>query len=434
MPGVPATKRTLFAGRARNEENLFAGRARNEENLFAGRARNEENTFAGRARDLSNESLRSLLTDALNTASDDLELAATHLVAAAHERGGTDDASCLLARIDTLPHESEAEARRRVSALAIPPALEKGMLIDGFEVLETLHQSNRSHVYRVRRQNDAQVLVLKAPSLNFTDNPNYLDAFARERWLMLTLDHPGLLRGIETPPDSRFLYLLADCLKGQSLRAWMLDNPQPSLARVRPLLASVVDALRALQHAGVTHRDLKPENVIVEPDGRCILIDFGTARVEGLEELHTALREETPVGAVHYSAPESVLLGIADRRSDLFSLGCIAYEMLSGDLPYDMSSSRLRQPVNLGAWQYRSIRRSRDDLPGWIDVALEKATSPFADHRHEVFSEFLHDLERASADARRRQAGLPLMQRDPLRFWQVMSALLSVALIAALVW
>ena len=361
----------------------------------------------------------------------DLESVSRRLVAAALQRGAKDDASCLLVHLLSLPEESELEARRRARDVAIPPPLSPGMRIDECEVLGIMHQSARSHLYRVHHHEHGRELALKAPSRAFEDDVAYLEGFARERWLLEHMDHLGLLRGVPVPEDSAFLYLLTEIVPGQSLRRWMDDHPHPELQVVRPVLADLIEALRAMSRAGVTHRDLKPENVMIDAEGHCIVIDFGTALVEGLAECTAVPRQDGPVGDLAYIAPESVLDGTADKRADLFSLATIAYEMLAGRLPHAAPGGQ-RLPVNRSAWRYRPLRDTRPDLPGWVDTALRRALSTRAESRQPAYSEFLADLERPSAEARRQAAGLPWIERNPVRFWQATSALLFVALMCVL--
>lgn len=382
---------------------------------------------------LSSDGLHGSLTEAAISAAlsaqPDLEMSARALAEQAYNAGSQDNASCLLARVEQLPGESLAEVQQRLSARKIPPVLRPGLKLDGYEVLEVLHSSTRSHLYRVRQLESGSVHVLKAPSPRLAEDLIYLAGFAREQWLGQQLDHPRILRTLATPAHSNFLYGLCEYVPGQSLRQWIIDHPKPALSTVRSLLAQIIDGLRVLQRNGVVHRDLKPENLMVDAQGQIKIIDFGTARIAGLDELGSPLREEVPVGSVNYIAPEYLLEGQADARSDLFSLACVVYEMLSGKLPYDMEDSRYRQPSDYAAWHYRPLRRLRPDLPLWLDLTLRKATAAQPDNRHQAYSEFLQDMNRPGADAQRLARSRPLIERNPLRFWQGLSALLAALLL-----
>ena len=374
-----------------------------------------------------------LLVNSLARSPNNLEQASAQVVrgARANTPDEYDDATCLFARIVSLPLRDEQEIRRRALAVIIPPALIKGMRIDDLEVLGTIHQSTRSHVYLVRRDNDACELVLKAPSRHFTDDALYLQGFARECWLMQGFNHPSLPKGVPVTADSSFLYSLTERVSGTSLRQWMIDHPKPSLAQVRPLISSIVDGLRLLRRAGIVHRDLKPENVIVRSDGQCTIIDFGTARVDGLEELGISLPEDVPVGAIGYVAPESHD-GFVDWRSDLYSLAAITFEILTGFLPpqrkpTSMSYERARTRSN------RPLLQIRPDLPQWVEFALNKSLAARPDLRHAAYSEFLADLHKPSVEAARQASRQPLVERHPVRFWQCVSLLLFVSLMYCLV-
>ena len=371
------------------------------------------------------ESLSKALQSVLADHPHSLELAADALMKKALANGCDDNVSCLLGRVDSLPLESIDEAHERLTALQIPPVLSLGTKIDGYEVQSVLHNSTRSHLYDVKRLSDGKAFVLKAPSQSFATDMVYLDGFVREQWVGQQLDHPCVMKTYPRPADSLFMYMLCEKIPGQTLRQWIVDNPAPSLDSVRSLLKEIVRGLRVLQRAGIVHRDLKPENVMVH-DGRCVLIDYGTAQVRGLDELASAVREDVPVGSVNYIAPEYLLGNPATMQSDLFSLGCMAFEMLTGKLPYDMESSRLQQPESLSAWHYRPARRFRRELPQWVEVALEKATASNPQHRYNAYSELLDDMTRPGAAALKQQRQAPLVERYPQRFWQTTTLILLV--------
>ncbi|ASJ73675.1 bifunctional protein-serine/threonine kinase/phosphatase [Granulosicoccus antarcticus] len=380
--------------------------------------------------DLPVSTVRELLVESLKQADNDLESASAQVLDTARSSSGTeieyDDATCLFARVVSLPSHDEQEIRRRALAVIIPPVLSTGMRIDDLEVISTIYQSTRSHVYLVRRDTDKREFVLKAPSRNFADDALYLQGFARECWLMEGFDHSSLPRSVSPTSDSPFLYSLSEKLPGESLRQWMIDHPTPTLAELRPLLSSIVDGLRALRRAGIVHRDLKPENVIVSAEGGCTIIDFGTARVDGLEDFGISLVEEVPVGAVGYVAPEN-FNGVVDWRSDLFSLGTIAFEALTGSLPTD-SSPKTQGRAGSSAYLAKPLSQIRSDLPPWVEFALRKSLAARPEQRHTSYSEFLEDLRRPSIEASRQAGRMPLAERHPVRFWQCVSAVLMLLL------
>lgn len=334
--------------------------------------------------------------------------------------GSQDNVTCGIARIDSLAVESAEEAHARVQAQKIPPVLSVGQKIDGLEVRKLLYSGTRSHLYKVKDGADGQTYVLKAPSRNFTEDPVYLEGFIREQWVGQRLDHPGLMKVHPRRNDSQFLYILCEHIEGQTLRDWIADNPNPPLSRVRALADDVIAALRTMHRMGMVHRDLKPENIMLTHDGDVKLIDFGTVQVAGIDDLTTAISEQHAVGSVDYSAPEHVIGHVASTRSDLFSLGVIIYEMLTGQRPYSISSAQRRSP-KIAYWSHVAASTVRGDIPDWVSAALEKACSADPASRYPVLSELAADLKSPGSYARRKQQQVAFIDRNPIAFWKGLS-------------
>ena len=359
-----------------------------------------------------------------------LEDTARGLVDSALAEGSRDNLSCLLVRIDGTPNEDIDEAHRRLTRQVIPPVMDTGARIDGHRVVRTIASGTRSHIYLVEDPTGKR-MVLKTPSESFAEDPVYLDGFIREEWIGRRIDHPGVMKVLPRP-DSRFLYYLAEYIEGRSLRQWIVDNPRPGIGEVRRLVGEIARALRAFQRLQMVHRDLKPENVMVDRDGRAKIIDFGTAYVQGFDELDSVVRESCPAGSVGYVAPECLQGQPATHSADLYALGIVAYEMLAGKLPY-------RPPLARDARAYVNrayvplAKGGRGDLPKWVDLALAKATAQNPSDRYETLSEFIADLSTPNAELVRRAESAPLLERHPTLFWKLASAILSGLLILSLV-
>ncbi len=358
-----------------------------------------------------------------------LEKTAATVVDAALKAGSTDNLSCLLVRVQELPLESIDESHRNLTRLVIPPVLETGNKLDGYTVLRVLHSGSRSHLYLSSHPHYRRKFVLKVPSTNFTEDPQYLEGFLREQWVGRRISHASIMKIHDPVPDGKFLYHICEYIEGTTLRQWMYDKPMPELNEVRTLVKQLAAALRVFQRMGMLHRDLKPENIMLTPAGEIKLIDFGTVRVNGLQDITTLLAEEVPVGTADYLAPEYLQGESGEFRSDIFSLGVIVYEMFTGKLPYKFPSQTSIKPVNFKFWKYRSALEHRKELPLWVDCALAKACAPRPSQRYAALSEFLHDLEVPNQQLLSQHQQQPLLQKNPLLFWQLLSALLFFLLL-----
>ncbi|GAA5316066.1 MAG: bifunctional protein-serine/threonine kinase/phosphatase [Candidatus Pelagadaptatus aseana] len=368
----------------------------------------------------------------LSSTGDNLEAVAKTLVNKALANGSDDNVSCLLVRVESLPAADLDEVSRQLTELTIPPVLDVGNRIDDFEVLKTIYSGTRSHLYLVEKKACGQRYLLKAPSQNFAEDPVYLEGFIREQWVGQRLNNPGVMKIYPRPSSSPFLYHLCEYIEGITLRQWMHDNPKPEFERVREITAGIVRSIRAFQRMGMVHRDLKPENIMINSRGQVVVIDFGTVQVESLGEITSPLDEDVPVGSVDYIAPEYLHGEKGQHYSDIFSLGVIVYEMLTGGLPYEVSAAQQQAPQRYQKWRYISARTRRKEIPQWLDLTLEKACQVSPLKRYHVLSEFESDLSKANQQMINAHKSAPLLERNPVAFWKMISAIcFAIALVEA---
>ncbi|WP_226864831.1 bifunctional protein-serine/threonine kinase/phosphatase [Microbulbifer taiwanensis] len=357
------------------------------------------------------------------------EAAAQALVDAALAGGSGDNLSAAVCRIHRVrPSGNELLDRNR--QLPFPPDLRPGDKVDDYLILQELHASPRSQLYLARDIDSDALRAIKTPSINFADDPAYIERFVAEEWTGRRLDHPGIVKIFPPRARRQFLYHVLEYIDGQNLRQWMQLNPAPGVEQVRELISQLVSALRRLQRMEIVHGDLKPENIMVAKDGRLKLIDLGGADGSGLREqlqLGGYPGEEAPPGSKNYAAPEYFFDDAPSHRSDIFSLGVITYELLTGRYPYrERAGFRHYQLKSYAGMQYISARQHREDIPEWIDGALRRACAPDPRNRYPALSEFVHDLQTPNPQFTREREK-PLLERNPLLFWQLVALLLLLS-------
>jgi serine/threonine protein kinase len=168
---------------------------------------------------------------------------------------------------------------------------------------------------------------------------------------------------------------------------------------------------------------------MIDRHGTVKIIDFGAVRVAGLAEM-AAARDEGVLGTTQYAAPEYFTGDAAGERADLFSLGVIAYQMLSGRLPYGAAVARARTRAAQRRLQYLPVLDDDREIPAWIDAVLRKAVAVDPADRYEALSAFVHDLRHPNASLTGRAH--PLIERHPVLFWKCVSAVLAAATLVLL--
>ena len=361
---------------------------------------------------------------------DDLDTACRELAERALANGSDDNLSCQLLAITELPGESQNEFYQKLTELPFPPPLDAGMVLDGFRIVRPLFANKRTEIYLAHDTINDREVVIKAPSVNYADDPDYINQFLHEEWAGRRINNPHVLRTLDIDRKRQFIYYVTEHIEGQTLRQWQQDHPQPQLHTVRDFAEQIANGLRAFHRLEMIHLDLKPENVVIDRDGTLKIIDFGSTRIAGIEEIETPFDTDNVPGTVNYTAPELILGQPPSNRSDIYSLGVIIYELLTGKLPY-------HKPVTLRNYRqlrYVSARERNEAVPVWMDRALEKAVKIDPNLRYGLLSEFIHDLKQPNP-AFLRKDFVPLAQRDPLRFWKgfsLLMAILNLLLVVAL--
>lgn len=364
----------------------------------------------------------------------DPEQVAAGLVRQALARGSEDNLTAQLICVRAIPRGDNAgEVLQVARALSPPPALEAGQCVDGCRLVRLLHASGRSHVYLAEDLMSGRAVAFKVPAMELRQSASALEGFAMEQWVAQRIRSPHVISPWAPERPRQWLYLVTEYVEGRSLRQWLLDNPRPGLETVCALLEQIARGLRAFHRLEMVHQDLRPDNLLIDARGTVILIDFGATRIAGLEEAGGPVPGAGPVprGAALYSAPELFLGEPGTPASDQFSLGVIAYQMLTGQLPYGTEVPGVRSRRQLTGLRYRAARRVREDVPEWVDLALARAVHPEAHRRYPALSEFLFDLANRGSLSHS-ETVTPLLERHPVVFWQAVSALLALGLLIVL--
>jgi serine/threonine protein kinase len=225
-----------------------------------------------------------------------------------------------------------ASRRDENPRMATPYELGPGDRLDGFEVRSVLARGGMSSVLLARRPSNGEDFVLKVPHLHFESDVVFYSRFEREEQIGLRVQHPGIVKLIPVQEKSR-PYLVMEYVRGRTLRQLLDDRDTIPVERALALAQKLCEALCYLHEQGVIHRDLKPENVIVDETGDPKLLDFGIACDRSSRRL-TWTGLSARLGTPDYMAPEQIHGQRGDERVDVYALGLVLHELLSGELPH----------------------------------------------------------------------------------------------------
>ena len=368
---------------------------------------------------------------AINDSPGDLDRAAKAIVEEASLRGSQDNLTIQIVRIDDVPDGDASEIFGQSSGLPLPPLLEARALFDGYRIVRELHGSSRSHIYLAVDTETDTMVALKIPSIDLRDDPAYLKRFMMEEWVARRLDSPHVLKPCLHSRKRNYLYVVTEYIEGQTLKQWMIDNPKPDLETVRGIVEQIARGLRAFHRKEMLHQDTRPDNIMIDKTGTAKIIDFGSTKITGVAEAAPPNEHQDILGTAQYTAPEYFLGENGTPRSDMFSLGVITYQMLTGKLPYGAEVAKARTRSQFNKLRYRSAVDDNSEIPAWIDGALRKAVHPDPHKRYESLSEYTFDLRHPNAKYLN-ASPTPLMERNPLLFWKCTTAILICIVVVLL--
>jgi serine/threonine protein phosphatase PrpC len=358
----------------------------------------------------------------------DLDVAAQQIVDHALEQGSDDNLTVQIVRVDDLPIKNVDEVYQQLTELPFPPILDARMTFDGYTIIRSVHASSRSHVYLALDDASDEVVIIKTPSVDLQADPAYLERFLMEEWVARRIDSPHVLKPCVPARARHYLYIVMEYIEGQTLTQWMRDNPNPDMTSVRNIVAQIAKGLMAFHRLEMLHQDLRPENIMIDSSGTVKIIDFGSTKVAGLTEISSPLEREPILGTAQYTAPEYFLGESGSSQSDLFALAVIAYQMLSGKLPYGTKVSLARTKSAQNKLYYQSVLDDEREIPAWVDDTLRRALNPNPYKRYQELSEFLYDLHQPNKAFLHKTAP-PLMERNPVLFWKSTSFMLACIII-----
>ncbi|HEV2901962.1 MAG TPA: protein kinase, partial [Gaiellaceae bacterium] len=271
----------------------------------------------------------------------------------------------------------------------------KGEAIAGrFELVELIGKGGMSSVYKAHDRLLERIVAIKILHPHFTEDEEYVERFRREARSVAQLSHPNIVTVIDRGEDSGRQYIVFECVEGENLKQLVeRTGPLP----VRDALMLGLQMARALSFAhgrGLIHRDVKPQNVLLNDGGQAKMTDFGIARevdVQGVTITGTVL------GTSEYIAPEQARGQQVDAQTDVYSLGVVLFELLTGAVPYEgetfvtVALKHVNEPTP-------SVLERRPDVPPRVALAVERAMAKSPDERFASMDELVDELEACLAE------------------------------------
>jgi serine/threonine-protein kinase len=312
--------------------------------------------------------------------------------------------------------------------------LRPGDKLDDYELEDIVATSGMATVFRARDLRSGQQVAIKVPHPEVESDPTMFDRFRREEEIGTRIEHPGVMKVFANPNRSQ-VYMVMEWLDGRLLRQVLNEEKKLSVERAVKLMVSICGALEHVHAHGVVHRDLKPENIMVGEDDEIHLIDFGIAASAGARRLTFAHFSQS-MGTPDYISPEQVRGKRGDARSDIYALGVMLYEMLTGVVPFSgpnpfavMNDRLLNQPM--------PPREIEPSITPQLQEIVYRAMEREPKNRYASAREMAHDLlhQEEVGVAARPDAEQWKMRRSPERrriFLYAALALIPVVLFGLL--
>jgi serine/threonine-protein kinase len=268
--------------------------------------------------------------------------------------------------------------------------LHPGDQLDHYRIESLVARSGMASIFRATDMRNGRQVAIKIPHPEMEADPVLFERFEREAEIGEKLDHPGVMKVFPDADRSR-VYMVMEWVDGRLLRVVLHEQKKFPVERAIKIAIAVCDALDYIHRNGVVHRDLKPENIMIDADDHIKLIDFGIAARQGARRLTFAKLSQV-MGTPDYISPEQVKGKRGDGRSDIYALGAMLYEMLTGQPPFSgpnpfaiMNDRLLNNPI--------PPRELNPEIPPPLQEVIYRALEREPQNRYATANEFAWDLE-----------------------------------------
>jgi protein phosphatase len=359
---------------------------------------------------------------------DNPDMVAEHLTQAALKKGSLDNSTAVIVKITDIGKESLSDLIAGGKRLVVPQKLNIGELLDDFEVVELLHESRASLLYKVRNSETKQLFVLKTLQPLLAGDIDSCNALLNEEWLARRVVSQYVPQVLPLSTEKRSkLYYIMSWHEGATLQQRLDSGHHFTAAGVAKLGTEMMRGIGALHRLSIIHRDIKPANVHVASDQRLRILDLGVAYSLNVDKIEAMQNPGTP----SFMAPELYEGAEATSQSDIYAAGVTLYHLLTRKYPYGeiepFQHPKFGEPTPL--------TRYRPDIPAWLDNIVQKAIARDVAKRFETAEEMLHALEVGELKPIAVQR-TPLIARARLVKWQwisIFSFIINILLVYLLV-
>ncbi len=268
--------------------------------------------------------------------------------------------------------------------------IEKGMMIAGrYMVEDKIGSGGMADVYKAKDCKLGRTVAIKVLKSEFAVDAAFVSKFRAEAQSAAGLEHPNIVNVYDVGTQNGFYFIVMEYISGITLKSYIEKKGRLNYRETLSIAIQVARGIQAAHSKNVIHRDIKPQNIIISTDGKVKVTDFGIARAASEDTIHSDV-----MGSVHYSSPEQARNGYVSNRSDIYSLGIVMYEMVTGRVPFDGDSA---VEVAIKHLQDEMVPPSTyaPDLPISLEKIILKCTQKSADRRYDSIDSLLVDLRKA---------------------------------------